>query len=89
MTSEQRIAYEALVNFELTGELPDWDTFQKCHDELIGCERRADRFRKLVDECHHNENLRHSRMNSSSGLSAADAADGSADYLPRSDNESS
>lgn len=89
MPAEQQTAYEALVNFETEGELPDWDTFQSCHDELIACERLADRFRKLVDECHHNENLRHSPRTDSRPLSEDTAADGSSDYLPRSDNESS
>lgn len=67
MKTPQQIAYEALTEWELTGELPDAETFDVVCGEQVRHERMADRYRRLVDECHHAEHLR--RLPKSSSMS--------------------
>lgn len=75
MLSEQPLAYEALIEFELTGTLPDQESFDAAYKELIETEQLADRYRKLVDECQLNENSRHSRPSSSPSSDEESTAD--------------
>lgn len=84
MNSRQTIAYEALRLFEVEGELPEEDAFDLCVKERDGARELADRYTRLIDECHHAEHLRRSPKKGLPRLSEDSSADGSNDYLPRS-----
>ncbi len=69
MTGQQIIAYEALLNWEMLGDLPDQQQFYAACEELNEHEGLVTRYRKFIEECQHNENCRHSLPNHSESLS--------------------
>jgi hypothetical protein len=73
MLSEQVLAYEVLVEWELTGKLPDQESLDAACNELAGTEKLVERYRKFIDECQHHETISHLRP-SSSPLSSEDTS---------------
>lgn len=62
--SEKIVAFDALLHWEHTGELPDHETGQLLIQEHNQLCRLTERLRNLLDACHAAEHLRLSPANS-------------------------
>lgn len=64
MLGKTTAAYDALITWEQGGEWPEADDFIEIVREVAGLEALALRYRRLIDSCEANENLRHSQPSS-------------------------
>lgn len=61
---DKLLSRKALVDWEITGHLPDQESYDAACKELNEVEGLAGRLRKFIEACQRHENSRHSPPNS-------------------------